>query len=77
MSDRVCPVWVGYLLVSPLRRLFHNPEKILGPYVREGMKVLDVGCAMGFFWLPLAGMIGQTGKVVCIDMQERMITSLN
>jgi 2-polyprenyl-3-methyl-5-hydroxy-6-metoxy-1,4-benzoquinol methylase len=73
----VCPVWVGYLLVSPLRRWLQNPEKILKPYVREGMKVLDFGCAMGFFSLAFARMVGPTGQVVCVDLQEKMLNSLN
>ncbi len=76
MAKHVCPVWVGYLLASPLRKLFHNPKKILGPYVEEGMKVLDIGCAMGFFSLPLAEMVGALGKVICVDTQEDMIKSL-
>ena len=49
MAEHVCPVWVGYLLASPVRKLFDNPEKVLAPYVKEGMTVLDVGSAMGFF----------------------------
>ena len=76
MAGKVCPHWVGYLLASPLRRLFHNPRKILGPYVEPGMTVLDIGCAMGFFSLPLARMIGKRGKVVCVDAQENMLVSL-
>ncbi len=40
------------------------------------MKVLDVGCAMGFFSLPLAQMVGKSGKVICVDVQEKMIQSL-
>ncbi len=76
MAERVCPVWVGYLLASPIRKLFQNPQKILGPYVENGMKVLDVGCAMGFFSLPLAQMVGSKGKVICVDVQEKMIRSL-
>lgn len=76
MAERVCPVWVGYLLASPIRKLFQNPKKILGPYVAEGMKVLDIGCAMGFFSLPLAQMVGSNGKVICVDVQEKMIASL-
>jgi 2-polyprenyl-3-methyl-5-hydroxy-6-metoxy-1,4-benzoquinol methylase len=76
MAKHVCPVWVGYLLASPTRKLFQNPGKILGPYVNEGMRVLDVGCAMGFFSLPLARMVGSGGKVICLDMQERMLRSL-
>ena len=76
MAEHVCPWWVGYLLVSPLRSLFQKPERILGAYVREGMTVLDAGCAMGFFSLPLARMVGEKGRVICVDMQERMIRSL-
>ncbi|MBU1207873.1 MAG: hypothetical protein KKH04_13245 [Proteobacteria bacterium] len=54
MAEHVCPVWVGYLLASPLRKLFQNPKKILEPYVQKDMKVLDVGPGMGFFTLPLS-----------------------
>ena len=77
MADHVCPVWVGYILASPLRKLFHRPREILGPYIKEGMTVLDVGCAMGFFSLPLAELVGPDGKVICVDLQEKMIRSLD
>lgn len=76
MADHVCPVWVGYLLASPLRKLIDNPEKILSHYVNRGMTVIDVGCAMGFFSLPLAKMVGPEGKVICIDLQEKMVQKL-
>jgi 2-polyprenyl-3-methyl-5-hydroxy-6-metoxy-1,4-benzoquinol methylase len=76
MERHVCPWWLGYFLASPLRRWSQDPGKILGPYIKEGMKVMDVGCAMGFFSLPLARMVGPTGQVVCIDLQEKMIKSL-
>ncbi|MCK4652959.1 MAG: class I SAM-dependent methyltransferase [Candidatus Cloacimonetes bacterium] len=76
MQEKVCPVWVGYLLSSPIRKLFQNPKKMLNPYVNAGMKVLDIGCAMGFFSLPLAQIVGAKGKVICVDVQEKMIHSL-
>lgn len=76
MAKRLCPVWVGYLLISPLRTLMQNPGKILGLYVTEGMKVLDIGCGMGFFSLPLARIVNSHGKVVCVDVQEKMIKTL-
>lgn len=76
MGHHVCPVWVGYLLASPLRRLSHNPHIILNGHVGPGMKVLDVGCAMGFFSLPMAEMVGPEGKVLCIDLQPKMLVSL-
>jgi ubiquinone/menaquinone biosynthesis C-methylase UbiE len=31
---------------------------------------------MGFFSLPIARLVGETGRVVCIDLQERMIKGL-
>jgi SAM-dependent methyltransferase len=56
--------------------LFQKPEELLTPHVEEGMTVMDVGCAMGFFSLPLAELVGAGGRVVCVDLQERMIRSL-
>lgn len=76
MAERVCPVWLGYLLVNPLRKLLESPDKILGPYVEPGMTVLEPGCAMGFFTLPLARMVGPSGRVVAVDLQERMLDRL-
>ena len=75
-EPHVCPVWIGYVLASPVRKLLQNPDKILKPYVNEAMTVADIGCAMGFFSLPLAKMVGPDGKVICIDVQEKMIRSL-
>ena len=76
MAERVCPWWAGYLLASPVRRLLQKPEVICGDYVRAGMTALDVGCAMGFFSLPLAELVGPQGKVICVDLQERMLSGL-
>lgn len=76
MAERVCPFWIGYLLLSPLRKVFNNPRKILSPFIKPGMFVLDIGPAMGYFSLPLAKMVGESGKIICVDMQERMLQVL-
>ncbi len=76
MAGRVCPFWVGYLLINPLRKLFENPMKILGPFVQEGMIVLEPGCGMGYFTLPLARMVGPKGRVVAVDIQAKMLSVL-
>ena len=76
MAERVCPWWLGYLLASPIRKILQNPGTILAPYVTPGMCVMDIGCAMGFFSLPLACMVGPRGKVICVDLQEKMIEEL-
>ncbi len=74
--NHVFPAWAGGLLSGPWRRLVHKPERILGPFVRTGMTVLDVGPGMGFFSLPLARMVGPEGRVVCVDVQEGMLQGL-
>jgi ubiquinone/menaquinone biosynthesis C-methylase UbiE len=76
MADHVCPPWVGRLLLSPLRKLVENPKKIFGPLVGEGMVVLEPGCAMGFFTLPLARMVGPEGRVIAVDIQAEMLATL-
>ena len=76
MSTHTCPWWLGYLLVTPLRRLKEKPEEILGPYVRPGMTVLEPGPAMGFFTLELARLVGPGGRVVSVDLQEKMLAAL-
>lgn len=75
-GQRVCPWWMGYFLANPLRRLVQNPEKILRSYVKEGMRVMDVGSAMGYFTLPAAKLVGDKGQVIAVDLQEKMIRSL-
>ena len=71
MAHQICPTWVGYLLLSPLRKLLENPDKILRCFIREGMTVLEPGCDMGYFTLPVARMVGPRGKVVAVDLQAK------
>ena len=56
--------------------MFDNPAKKLSPYISRGMTVIDVGCAMGFFSIPAAEMVGPEGRVICIDLQEKMVQAL-
>ncbi len=72
----ICPWWMGYLLASPIRRLFQDPAKILAPYVKPGMTVVEPGPGMGFFTLELARLVGPTGRVLAIDVQPRMLAGL-
>jgi ubiquinone/menaquinone biosynthesis C-methylase UbiE len=76
-KGHICPVWAGYLLACPLRKIIHSPERILSPFVKKGMKVLDVGSGMGFFTLALARMVGPEGKVIAVDLQAPMLEVLH
>ena len=75
-EHHVCPWYMAYLFDNPLRPLLHNPEKILGQYVKPGMTVLDIGCGMGFFSLGMARMVRPGGRVISLDLQAQMLTIL-
>ncbi len=72
-SKRVCPVERAGSLDGGLRRWIQNPRKILSPYVRSGMTVLDFGCGPGFFTTTLAELVGPSGHVHAVDLQEGML----
>jgi ubiquinone/menaquinone biosynthesis C-methylase UbiE len=76
MAGRVCPPFIGYWLLNPVRKLLESPRKMLGPFVKAGMTVLEPGPAMGFFTLPLARMVGPKGRVVAVDVQQKMLDVL-
>jgi ubiquinone/menaquinone biosynthesis C-methylase UbiE len=69
----VCPWWFVRSFDNPLRRWFHDPGEIFGPFVRPGMRVLDVGCGAGFNTEGLARLVGTKGRVVGVDLQRRML----
>ncbi len=68
-----CPVWVAYLFDNPLRSLLHPAKKILAPYVRPGMTVLDFGCGFGHYARGMAALTGPSGTVWIADVQEKML----
>jgi ubiquinone/menaquinone biosynthesis C-methylase UbiE len=72
----VCPWWFCYSFDNPLRRLFHDPEPLLAPYVKPGTIAVDIGCGMGYFTMPLARLTGPSGKVIAVDLQQRMLNAL-
>jgi ubiquinone/menaquinone biosynthesis C-methylase UbiE len=75
-KKRVCPVERAGSLDSRLRRWVQNPRKILGPYIREGMTVLDFGCGPGYFTIDIALMVGKSGRVIAADLQQGMLQRL-
>ena len=53
-----------------------DPEKVVRPFVREGMTVLEPGPGMGFFTIELARLVGPSGRVVAVDIQPKMLDGL-
>ncbi|MBQ4861090.1 class I SAM-dependent methyltransferase [Pseudoalteromonas sp. MMG013] len=68
-----CPVEKAGSLDTWYRRILQNPEKVIQPYVYAGMQVMDIGCGPGYFTLPLATRVGNSGRVVAVDMQQGML----
>ena len=75
-SHRVPPWWMGYLFLLPVRKLWEHPRSLLEPWVNEGDTIFELGPAMGYFTLDLARMAGPTGRVICTELQERMLDVL-
>jgi ubiquinone/menaquinone biosynthesis C-methylase UbiE len=64
-------------LDDPKRLFFENPDLILSETsVRPGQVVADIGCGTGFFTIPLARYVGETGKVYALDTSPTMIKDL-
>jgi ubiquinone/menaquinone biosynthesis C-methylase UbiE len=59
-----------------LRKIIHDPVKILGPYVQQGDTAIDIGPGMGYFTIPLAEIVGSSGHVIAIDIQQKMLSAL-
>jgi len=76
MACKVCPWWLGYLLVSPLRKLLQNPRKVIEPYIHAEMTVVEIGPGMGFFTLEIAKKVEASGRVIAIDIQPQMLERL-
>lgn len=60
-----------------LRREMQNPERIPAQIeVRAGLVVADLGCGNGFFTVPFAKAVGESGRVYAIDHDSRMLQDL-
>ena len=44
--------------------------------IRPGMTVCDMGCGNGYYALKLARMVGPEGRVLCVDIQPKMLELL-
>jgi ubiquinone/menaquinone biosynthesis C-methylase UbiE len=75
-DKHVCPWWLCFTFDNIFRRLIQDPVKILRPYIKTGDMVLDTGPGMGYFTIPLAQMVGEKGRVIAADIQERMLLAL-
>jgi len=73
-----CPAYLRFLLENPvMNRIAGAPELIGRAGIEPGMNVLDVGCGPGRLTIPIARRIGPAGRVVALDVQEKMLRVLS
>ena len=75
-DKRICPIENAGALDNSFRKLLQNPQKILNPYIKAGMTVLDLGCGPGYFTVEIAKMLKDSGKVIAADLQDGMLNKV-
>ncbi len=59
---------------NPLLTIFRNPYRLLeAAGLKQGHKVLEVGCGPGYFTIPAAKIVGPEGFVLAVDVHPRAI----
>jgi SAM-dependent methyltransferase len=65
---------VAAVMDHPVRRRLNDPvETLEAAGLKPGQSVLEVGCGTGFFTVPAARLVGDTGLVHSIDLYPRAI----
>jgi ubiquinone/menaquinone biosynthesis C-methylase UbiE len=59
-----------------VRRWFSPPKKKVSKFLSAGTVVADVGCGPGYFSIPMAELVGSTGKVYAADSDPKSIKIL-
>jgi ubiquinone/menaquinone biosynthesis C-methylase UbiE len=68
------PQFMANMIDNPLRRKIQPPgEMVLRHNIEPGMIVLEVGPGNGRYSVETARRVGQTGKVIAIDIEPKMI----
>jgi len=57
-------------------RTLFQPERLADRYVRTGDTVLDIGCGPGLFTRAIARKVGDSGRVIAVDVQDGMLAIL-
>lgn len=74
-QPRPMPHQFAHLLEHPWRMKYRHPVDTLGLFgFAPGMCVLDLGCGTGLFTLEMARMVGVSGLVHAVDLQQQCVT---
>jgi ubiquinone/menaquinone biosynthesis C-methylase UbiE len=63
----------GPAFLDPIARVFDHSVRSIGPYIKKGQVVADIGCGWGYFSFALADLVGPEGKVYSVDLAKKCI----
>jgi ubiquinone/menaquinone biosynthesis C-methylase UbiE len=64
-------------LEGRLRKFLLNPDRLAEIYANAGDQILDIGCGSGLITRSLARVVGDTGRVNAVDIQQGMLDILD
>lgn len=77
MNDRVFKHTHAHKLEDPERLKWLPPAEVLSRlHLAVGTRVADVGAGTGYFSIPIAKAVGNSGQVFAIDVQQEMLDLL-
>lgn len=72
-----CPASLTWLLNNPYMNAVAGADTVIERlHLRSGMRVLDIGSGPGRLSIPIAQYIENTGEVVALDIQPKMLEKL-
>ncbi len=76
MGRKFDPALKHLLLAEERIQRFDRAELLRSLGVGKGKVVADLGCGPGFFTLPASELVGPTGRVYAVDVQQEMVDDL-
>lgn len=65
------------ILDSNFRQIIQPPSKIIkASGLKQGMKVVDLGCGSGAYTMEIAKALGEGSELYAVDLQEEMLRGL-
>ncbi|MGB5964521.1 MAG: class I SAM-dependent methyltransferase [Sulfurimonadaceae bacterium] len=72
-----CPANLSWLVENPYMNAVAGPDMLLERlHLEGGMRLLDVGSGPGRLTLPASKLVGESGEVVALDIQSKMLAKL-
>jgi ubiquinone/menaquinone biosynthesis C-methylase UbiE len=75
MAHKFDPARMGALTSERRQKALQPLALLQRAGVQDGGTILDWGCGTGFFAVPAARLVGETGRVVAVDVQPEMVAA--